>query len=235
MGFCRDPWSDDSNQLTVLRGSLSRKADKEGPLRACAALAWAQITHEVTGSGTLEVLEIQDEGWSLQGSIPSFLDLMSGELLSEISGSETPWTDSQVEGPPAPEAASGTRRKHEKLVTWVPGASGEKEISYCKPSGVFEFASVCLRELFKAELTLRHQVPWGSSCLKTHDAAPFSLPLRVRFLETPISVSAVPGYKVSTDPPGLKVSPDPEDAGHGAPNPLPAALGGLGPDTDLGG
>ncbi|TEA24577.1 hypothetical protein DBR06_SOUSAS30410080, partial [Sousa chinensis] len=33
------------------------------------------------------------------------------------------------------------------------------------------------------------------------DASHFSLPLRVRFLEKPISVPAVPGYKVSTEPP----------------------------------
>ncbi|XP_023479989.1 saoe class I histocompatibility antigen, A alpha chain isoform X1 [Equus caballus] len=62
-----------------------------------------------------------------------------------------------------------------------------------------------------------------------------SLPLRVRFLEKPISVAAVPGYKVSTDPLGLRFSPDPEDAGQGAPSLPPAALRGPDPDRHLGG
>ena len=55
----------------------------------------------------------------------------------------------------------------------------------------------------------------------------FSLPLGVRFLEKPISVSADPDYKVSTDPPGFCFFPDPEDASHGAANPPPAPLGVL--------
>ncbi|XP_070101171.1 HLA class I histocompatibility antigen, A alpha chain [Equus caballus] len=40
----------------------------------------------------------------------------------------------------------------------------------------------------------------------------FSLPLGVRFLEKPIGVSAVPGYKVRTEQPGLRFSPHREDA-----------------------
>ena len=63
----------------------------------------------------------------------------------------------------------------------------------------------------------------------------FSLLLGVLFLEKPISVSAVPGYKVATDPPGLCFFLDPEDASRGAANPPPAALGGPGPDRDPGG
>ena len=63
----------------------------------------------------------------------------------------------------------------------------------------------------------------------------FSLPLGARFLEKPISVSSVPGYKVSTDPPALRFFPDPEDASHGAANPPRALLGGPGPDRDPGG
>jgi hypothetical protein len=51
----------------------------------------------------------------------------------------------------------------------------------------------------------------------------FSLPLGVAFLEKPTSVTPVPGEEI------------PSDGGQGAPNPPPAALGGPGPDRDLGG
>ncbi|XP_046507247.1 patr class I histocompatibility antigen, B-2 alpha chain-like isoform X2 [Equus quagga] len=63
----------------------------------------------------------------------------------------------------------------------------------------------------------------------------FSLPLGVRFLEKPISVSAVPGYEVMTEQPGLRVSPDRQDARCDTPNLPPVALRGPGPDRDLGG
>nr|XP_044632388.1 HLA class I histocompatibility antigen, alpha chain G-like [Equus asinus] len=56
-----------------------------------------------------------------------------------------------------------------------------------------------------------------------------------RGTEKPISVAAVPGYKVSTDPLGLRFSSDPEDAGQGAPSLPPAALRGPDPDRHLGG
>ncbi|XP_070100080.1 MHC class I antigen 9.2 isoform X1 [Equus caballus] len=63
----------------------------------------------------------------------------------------------------------------------------------------------------------------------------FSLPLRVRCLQKPISVSGVPGYKVHPDQPGIRLSPDREDAGHEASNLPPATLRAPEPDRDLGG
>ncbi|XP_058410805.1 HLA class I histocompatibility antigen, B alpha chain-like isoform X2 [Diceros bicornis minor] len=44
----------------------------------------------------------------------------------------------------------------------------------------------------------------------------FPLPLRVRFLEQPISVSAVSGNTVFTEPPALQILHRPEDEGQGA-------------------
>ena len=50
-----------------------------------------------------------------------------------------------------------------------------------------------------------------------------------------VTSAPVPSRPDPYPPLGLSFSPDPEDTGHGAANPPPAALGGPGPDRDLGG
>ncbi|XP_070953399.1 patr class I histocompatibility antigen, alpha chain G-like isoform X2 [Macaca nemestrina] len=61
-----------------------------------------------------------------------------------------------------------------------------------------------------------------------------SLPLGVGFREQPISVATVPGFKDPADTPRLKSLHRRQEWDLGAPNPPPAALGGAGPDRDLG-
>ena len=49
-----------------------------------------------------------------------------------------------------------------------------------------------------------------------------------------VTSAPVPSRPDPYPPLGLSFSPDPEDTGHGAANPPPLALGGPGPDRDLG-
>ena len=73
------------------------------------------------------------------------------------------------------------------------------------------------------------------SCLDTHDAAPALTATGCSVPRKTNQRLRGSSYKVSADPPGLCFFPDPEDASYEAANPPPAALGGPGPDRDLGG